>query len=71
MGKNRRNRGAAVRASQEKLRIRRGKRHHFLIISVLTALASLALLAAGFLNYSPPTTSPAATPAPTPIIIQQ
>lgn len=62
MGKTRRRRGGTTRTTQEKLAIRKGKRHRFIIISVLTALASLALLIAGFLNFSTPTTLPPANP---------
>jgi len=62
MGKRRGRRGNADRAVREKLTIRRGKRHHFILISVLTALASLALLMAGFLNFSAPAGAPVASP---------
>ncbi len=64
MGKKRGRAGRSDRANREKLTIRRSKRNHFIIISVLTALASLALVIAGFLSYS----TPAPVTAPTPTI---
>ncbi len=63
MGKKRGRPGRADRATREKLVIRRSKRSHFIIISVLTALASLALIIAGFLSFSTPT--PVTAPTPT------
>ncbi|MGH2458102.1 MAG: hypothetical protein ACRDIY_04470 [Chloroflexota bacterium] len=62
MTKKRARRGRVVRTTEEKLTIRRGKRHHFVIISVLVALASVALVVAGFLSYSVPSNSPAPSP---------
>lgn len=62
MGKKRGRTGRADHATREKLTIRRGKRHHFIIISVLTALASLALIIAGFLSFSAPPPVVGSTP---------
>lgn len=62
MGKKRGRPGRADRATREKLAIKRGKRNHFIIISVLTALASLALIIAGFLSFSPPAPVVGSTP---------
>ena len=62
MGKKRARRARVVRTTDEKLTIRRGRRHHFIVISVLVALSSLALIVAGFLSYSVPSNSQAPTP---------
>ena len=51
-----------MRTTGNQLTIRRGKRRHFIIISVLVALSSLALVVAGFLSYSVPSGAPAVTP---------
>jgi hypothetical protein len=64
MGKKRGRAGRSDRATRDKLTIRRSRRNHFLIISLLTVLASLALVIAGFLSYS----TPAPVTAPTPTI---
>lgn len=62
MSKKRSGRARLVRTTDEKLTIRRGKRHHFVVISVLVALSSLALIVAGFLSYSVPSNSQVPTP---------
>jgi hypothetical protein len=56
-----RGRKSSNRVNQDTLIIRRGHRTRFVIISVLTAIASIALLVAGFLNFAEPTPQPAVT----------
>lgn len=55
----RRGRKSASRTNQNTLIVRRGHRTRFVIISVLTAIASIGLLVAGFLNFAEPTSQPA------------
>lgn len=43
-----------VRANRQRDAIRRRSRLPFVLITALTALASLALVVAGFLSYAPP-----------------
>ncbi|HLH74862.1 MAG TPA: hypothetical protein VKX96_16365 [Chloroflexota bacterium] len=71
MPKKRDRRGRSARSAQQAQLPRRGNRVPFLIITLLAAFATLALVVAGFLNYSTPTTAPAVAPTFVPITTPQ
>ena len=67
MPKKRDRRGKVARSTPQNVGPRRGNRLLYIFIMLLTALSMMALVVAGFLNYSAPTASPSAAPTVVPI----
>lgn len=66
MARKKSRRSAGRQATRDRISTPPGHRRRFLVVTIVTALASLALLLAGFLNFStpPPIVPPAiSTPA--------
>ncbi|HVB97097.1 MAG TPA: hypothetical protein VNG11_05150 [Chloroflexota bacterium] len=67
MPKRRERRGKSTRATPQTAGPRRSNRLLYIVIMLLTALSMMALVVAGFLNYSTPSVAPGLTPTLVPI----